>query len=88
VDVHAVIFDANGNGVHRMENGEDWTFPAEGFSGQGVVNGRRVRCLSPTTQVLCHANGYAPTERDLRDMELIQQRFGIELPSQLRRTEP
>ncbi len=55
VDVHAVVFDAHGNGVHRVENGEDWTFPPEGFSGRGVVNGTGVRCLSPTTQVLCHA---------------------------------
>jgi len=87
VDVHAVVVDAHGNGVYRMEHGEEWTFPAEGFAGQGVVNGTAVRCLSPTTQVLCHASGYAPTERDLRDMALIQERFGVELPPQLRRRE-
>jgi len=87
VDVHAVVFDVHGSAVYRMESGEDWTFPAEGFAGQGVVNGTAVRCLSPTTQVLCHASGYAPTERDLRDMALIQERFGVELPPQLRRRE-
>lgn len=69
-----------------METGEDWTFPAEGFSGRGVVNGTGVRCLSPTTQVLWHTNGYVPIERDLRDMALIQQRFGVDLPPQLRRS--
>src|SRR5687768_14553221 len=31
VDVHAVSFDDAGNGVYRMQNGEDWIFPAEGF---------------------------------------------------------
>jgi lincosamide nucleotidyltransferase A/C/D/E len=70
VDVHAVVFDDDGNGVYRMENGEEWIYPAEGFRGLGMVEGEVVRCLSPTTQVLCHAHGYIPTEKDFRDMEL------------------
>lgn len=85
VDVHAVNFDAEGNGVYRMRDGEDWVFPAEGFSGRGVVGGVSVRCLSPTTQVLCHAHGYVPVEKDFRDMELLEERFGVTLPPQLRR---
>jgi lincosamide nucleotidyltransferase A/C/D/E len=85
VDVHAVTFDENGNGIYRMQNGEDWIYPAEGFGGSGTVNGVTVRCLSPTTQVLCHAHGYDPTEQDFRDMELLQERFGLELPPQLKR---
>lgn len=85
VDVHAVTFDNDGNGVYRMENGEDWVFPAEGFSGRGLVGGMSVRCLSPTTQVLCHAHGYVPTEKDLCDMARLAERFGVELPPQLRR---
>ena len=81
VDVHAVVFDAHGNGVYRMENGQDWIYPAEGFSGRGIVDGTVVRCLSPTAQVLCHANGYMSTEKDFRDMELIQQRCGVLTPA-------
>ena len=84
VDVHAIVFDQEGNGVYRMRNGEDWVFPAEGFSGRGRLAGMSVRCLSPITQVLCHADGYEPTEKDFRDMELLRERFGVELPSQLR----
>jgi len=85
VDVHAIVFDRDGNGVYRMENGSDWIFPAAGFSERGVVQGVSVRCLSPEVQVLCHAHGYVPTEKDLRDMELLQARFGVELPPHLRR---
>jgi len=85
VDVHAIVFDRDGNGIYRMENGSDWIFPASGFSGRGVVNGVGVRCLSPETQVLCHAHGYVPTEKDFRDMELLEARFGVELPPRLRR---
>lgn len=88
VDVHAVTCDDDGNGVYRMQNGEDWIYPAEGFSGRGLVGGMSVRCLSPMTQVLCHAHGYVPTEKDFRDMELLKERFGIELPPQLRRSQP
>jgi lincosamide nucleotidyltransferase A/C/D/E len=87
VDVHAIVFDPDGNGVYRMENGSDWIFPAAGFSGRGVVQGIGVRCLSPETQVLCHAHGYVPTEKDFRDMELLQAQFGVELPPHLRRNE-
>jgi lincosamide nucleotidyltransferase A/C/D/E len=86
VDVHAVTFDDCGNGVYRMQNGEDWIYPAEGFSGRGSVGGVSVRCLSPAAQVLCHAHGYVPVEKDFRDMESLERRFGVELPPQLRRS--
>ena len=88
VDVHAVTFDGGGHGVYRMQNGQDWIYPAEGFSGRGLVGGMSVRCLSPATQVLCHAHGYVPVEKDFRDMELLAERFGVELPPQLRRALP
>jgi len=85
VDVHAIIFDRHGDGVYQMANGEEWIFPASGFTGRGVINGMGVRCLSAEVQVLCHSHGYTPAEKDFRDMELLQARFGVELPSHLRR---
>jgi lincosamide nucleotidyltransferase A/C/D/E len=85
VDIHAVIFDGNGNGLYRMQNGEVWLYPSEGFTGQGVVGGASAACLSPAAQVLCHAQGYEPTEKDYCDMELLKERFGVTLPPQWRR---
>jgi lincosamide nucleotidyltransferase A/C/D/E len=85
VDVHAIVFDHEGNGVYLMQDGSNWIFPAAGFSGRGVIKGYTVRCLSPEVQVLCHAHGYVPTEKDIRDMELLQARFNVELPPHLRR---
>ncbi|HEV2706780.1 MAG TPA: nucleotidyltransferase family protein [Pyrinomonadaceae bacterium] len=85
VDVHAVTFDNLGNGVYRMQNGEDWIYSAQHLSGQGSIGGENVRCLTPEAQVLCHAYGYALAEKDYRDMELLEEHFGVELPSQLRR---
>jgi hypothetical protein len=37
VDIDAVNFDDDGNGIYRVENGQDWIYPAEGFGGHGVV---------------------------------------------------
>ena len=87
VDVHAVAFDDDGNGVYRIQNGKDWIFPAEGSSGQGLVGDMSASCLSPTTQV-CHAHGYLPVEKDFRDMELLEERFSVTLPPQLQRSLP
>ena len=55
VDVHPVVFSESGDGTYRMANDEDWTYPASGFDGVGMVLGRRIRCLTPEVQMLCHS---------------------------------
>ena len=82
VDVHPVAFDAAGGGVYQMDEGRSWVYPGEGFAGRGSVAGRQVRCLSPEVQVLVHA-GYELTEKDYRELYLLRERFGVELPSDL-----
>jgi lincosamide nucleotidyltransferase A/C/D/E len=82
VDVHPVTFDAEGGGVYQMEGGREWVYPAEGFAGQGSVEGRTVRCLSPEVQVLVHA-GYELTEKDYRELYLLRDRFGVELADEV-----
>jgi len=79
VDVHPVVFDESGNGVYRMESGEDWIYPAAGFGGTGEVAGRRVRCLTADVQILNHT-GYELTEKDHAEIRALQGRFGIETP--------
>jgi lincosamide nucleotidyltransferase A/C/D/E len=76
VDVHPVDFDDAGDGVYRMEDGRDWAYPAAGFAGNGRVLGRRLRCLTPEVQVLCHA-GYELGETDHHDLAVLRGRFGI-----------
>ena len=82
VDVHPVTFDAEGGGVYQMEVGREWTYPADGFSGRGHVDGRSVRCLSPEVQVLVHA-GYELDEKDYRELHLLREQFGVELPDEV-----
>lgn len=80
VDVHPVVMDeARGGGVYLMDDGREWVYPAEGFAGSGMVAARGVRCLSPEVQVLVH-DGYELTEKDFRELHLLHERFGVELP--------
>jgi lincosamide nucleotidyltransferase A/C/D/E len=85
IDIHAVTFDVSGDAIHRMDNGEEWRFTADSFSGVGTIDGEPVSCLSAEAQVRCHAQGYTLAEKDLRDMELLHEELGIELPRSLQR---
>jgi lincosamide nucleotidyltransferase A/C/D/E len=82
VDVHPVVFNERGDGVYRNRDGTDWPYPARGFAGVGSVSGRRVRCQTPEVQVLCH-DGYDLDADDVRDLEALRDRFGVELPEPL-----
>jgi lincosamide nucleotidyltransferase A/C/D/E len=79
IDVHPVRFDEAGNGVYRMEDGDDWIYPAEGFAGRGTLLGREVKCLTPDVQMVGHAGGYVPSDKDFDDMRLLNERFGTKL---------
>ena len=82
VDVHPVTFHAEGGGRYQMEDGRVWVYPAQGLAGQGRVAGRRVRCLSPEVQVIVHA-GYELGEKDYRELYLLRERFGVQVPAEL-----
>ena len=80
IDVHPVTWDEQGNGIYRMQNGQDCVYPASGFAGSGSVLGQRMRCLTAETQMfLCHT-GYELSEKDFREMDALHQRFGVEYP--------
>lgn len=82
VDVHPVTFDAEGSGAYETDDGDVWVYPAHGFSGRGAVGGRHVPCLTPEVQVLVHA-GYELAEKDFRELYLLRDRFGVEIPGEL-----
>ncbi len=80
VDVHPVVMDdPRGGGVYVMDDGREWVYPAAGFAGRGTVAGRDVRCLSAEVQVLVH-HGYELGEKDFRELYLLHERFGVDLP--------
>ncbi len=80
IDCHPVTWDALGNGIYRMENGEDWPFPASGFRGRGTIFGQTVQCLTPEVQMFLSHASYELTEKDFREMEALHKRFGVEYP--------
>src|SRR5215211_3184158 len=82
VDVHPVTFAEDGGGVYELREGGTWVYPAEGFARTGSVAGRAVQCLTPEVQVLVHA-GYELTEKDYRELYLLRERFGVQLPERL-----
>jgi len=83
VDVHLVRFDARGYGIFDLQDGTEWSFAPSAFLGKGRIGNLNVRCLSPEAQVLCHAQGYEPSPKDLADMQALQSKFNITLPSTL-----
>jgi lincosamide nucleotidyltransferase A/C/D/E len=83
VDVHPVVFDVRrGGGVYQMKGNREWVYPGDGFAGRGRVAGREVGCLTPEVQVLVH-DGYELGEKDYRELRLLHERFGVQLPEQI-----
>ena len=81
MDVHPVVFDeARGGGVYRTDDGSEWVYPGSGFGGRGLIGERQVRCLTPEVQVLVH-DGYELRDKDYRELYLLHERFGVELPA-------
>jgi lincosamide nucleotidyltransferase A/C/D/E len=85
VDLHPVVLSDSGDGVYLMDSGEQWIYPAAGFTGTGRVLDRYVRCLTPEVQILCHS-GYKPHRGSYDDVWALSQRFGIPVPTEYRRS--
>ena len=78
VDLHIFVLDDHGDGIYGPpENGD--IIPAESLTGEGVIAGLAVRCISAEWQVRYHT-GYEWDEDDRSDMTALAQRFGLDLP--------
>lgn len=80
VDAHPASFNADGDGIYRMANGEDWVYPRAGFGGEGRILGRRVPCLTPEVVMVNHTTGYALDRAHQEDVRALGRRYGIPLP--------
>ena len=80
VDVHPVSFGPEGDGVYVMADGGEWTFPAAGFGGSGLILGRLVACLTPEVVMVNHTTGYALDDEHERDVRALGERYGIPVP--------
>ena len=83
IDVHAVKLDSAGNGIYGPEeNGE--MYPASSLTGNGLIAGRPVRCISPEDLIKFHS-GYDLDENDFHDVLALCEKFGIEVPAEYRK---
>lgn len=80
VDVHPVRFNAVGEALYRMSNGDDWVYPPGSLSATGTILGREVRCQTPEMQMLAHTTGYALDAAHRADVSALAERFDLPLP--------
>jgi len=80
LDAHAMRFNDQGNGVPAWEKYKGFIFTPRDLSGIGTVAGFAVQCMSPENQMLCHT-GYDLPDYQRRDLELLFEKFGIEIPN-------
>jgi lincosamide nucleotidyltransferase A/C/D/E len=82
VDVHVITFDSEGRIIYGpVENGE--IYPPDLFSGVGVINGRKVKCISAEWVVKWHT-GYQPRENDFKDVTALCRKFNLDYPEEYR----
>lgn len=81
VDLHA--FDPNvvtvGRDGIRRHGGDGLAYEADGFDGDGAIDGSAVRCVSPTALVRYHT-GYDIDADDWHDVRLLCDRFDLPIP--------
>ena len=83
IDVHVIVLDGQGNGIYGPpEKGE--RYPAASLTGTGLIEGQRVRCISPEWMVKFHS-GYELKDKDFRDVSALCRKFGIDLPAEYAR---
>lgn len=83
IDVHIIVLDDKGNGIYGpVENGQ--MYPAASLTGTGTIDNTPVRCISSEWMVKFHS-GYELTDKDLRDVSAICEKFELELPDEYKR---
>jgi lincosamide nucleotidyltransferase A/C/D/E len=78
-DVHALVIDEQSNGIPAWSEAQDFFFSKQDLAGTGTIAGFTVQCITAESQMLCHA-GYQLKDKDLRDLELLHQKFGVPYP--------
>lgn len=79
VDLHPVLWDADGTGRQSTETGGEFVYPPGSTSSIGRIGDRAVRCLTPELLVTFHL-GYEPRDVDGRDMAALAARYRLALP--------
>ncbi len=87
IDLHPVVMDSVGNGWQELDSGAWGLYPVAGLQGTGVIAEKPVRCVTAELQ-LRHHLGYPWNAKDVHDMSLLMERFGLGLPPPYDRRTP
>ena len=78
VDVQSYTFDEDGNNIFGVE------YLPEHLTGEGTINGYKVKCIPPETAVEFHT-GYELDANDFRDVRALCEKFKIPLPPEYKK---
>jgi lincosamide nucleotidyltransferase A/C/D/E len=78
-DAHALQLDDLGNGLPAWHAPEGFFFSRRDLAGVGTIDGLKVQCITPESQVFCHM-GYQLPEKHMLDMKLLSDKFDLTLP--------
>lgn len=82
IDIHAIVFDEKNNGLYGPPE-KSVMYAALSLTGNGIIDGHPVRCISAEYMVKFHA-GYTLDENDRKDVTALCKRFNIPLPEEYR----
>ncbi len=83
-DAHALRLDEQGNGIPAWEKAEGFIFTPQYLSGEGMVAGYPVRCMSAEYQMVAHT-GYALPDKQVPDLIRLYEKFAVEYPKEISR---
>jgi lincosamide nucleotidyltransferase A/C/D/E len=82
LDAHAMRMNEHGNGIPAWERVEGFFFTPQDLSGEGMVGGFPVRCVSAENQMNCHV-GYVLPEKQVPDLRRLHEKFGVAYPKEI-----
>ena len=85
VDGTPLAFDTARDGWQQLSpSGRAWgRYPADDLRAAGTIGDKPVRCLSPELQLRFRL-GFEWSERDVLDVHLLSERFGVPAPPPFR----
>lgn len=80
IDVHVLHIDDHGCATPAWDCG--MSFSPDALTGYGLIAGSPVECLSAAMHMRTHT-GYQLQAKDIQDLRLLHERFGVDYPEQL-----
>lgn len=92
-DYNFVLRNENGNevDVHVFQFNDKWKnvygipYPVESLTGEGTINGRKVKCIAAEFVIIFHSY-YEPQEKDYQDIKALCEKFNLPQPKKYKKS--